>query len=291
MIGIAIGNGGGDAQGSQRGLEYDTMSPRYAEFVEKDVLPQVEKRFNVRLTKDPEASATMGCSSGASAALSMAWYRTDLYHRVLSYSGTFVNQQWPCNPETPRRRLGLSHAHPAGTARASRSASGCTSATATSQPEHHARRHARLGRGQRADGRGPRRQGLSLPVRVRENAAHCDRAVKAQTLPAGARVALERKVKRGKGRKGRKDRIEGERAKEEQGESDRRPACASLGVVAPMGSARRVLLEQSFGILGASAGVFGGGTQARGSCPERISGRRCVQELQLARAAGKHNLR
>ena len=34
MIGISIGNGGGDAQGSQRGLEYDTLSPRYAEFVE-----------------------------------------------------------------------------------------------------------------------------------------------------------------------------------------------------------------------------------------------------------------
>ena len=33
--------------------------------------------------------------------MAMAWYRTDLYHRVLSYSGTFVNQQWPYNPETP----------------------------------------------------------------------------------------------------------------------------------------------------------------------------------------------
>ena len=31
----------------------------------------------------------------------MAWYRPDLYHRVLSYSGTFVNQQSPLNPETP----------------------------------------------------------------------------------------------------------------------------------------------------------------------------------------------
>jgi iron(III)-enterobactin esterase len=44
---------------------------------------------------------TTGCSSGAAAAMSMAWYRNDLYHRVLSYSGTFVNQQWPYNPETP----------------------------------------------------------------------------------------------------------------------------------------------------------------------------------------------
>jgi len=101
MIGIAVGNGGGDAQGSQRGLEYDTLSPRYAEFVEEDVLPQVERRAGVRLTSDPDLRATAGCSSGAAAAFTMAWYRNDLYHRVLSYSGTFVNQQWPSSPETP----------------------------------------------------------------------------------------------------------------------------------------------------------------------------------------------
>lgn len=101
MIAISIGNGSGDAQGSQRGLEYDTMSGRYAEFVEAEVLPLVEKQYNVKLTKNPEGRATMGCSSGASAALSMAWYHPELYHRVLSYSGTYVNQQWPSNPETP----------------------------------------------------------------------------------------------------------------------------------------------------------------------------------------------
>jgi enterochelin esterase family protein len=101
MVAISIANGSGDAQGSQRGLEYDTMSGRYAEFVETEVLPKVEKMFDLKLTKNPAARATMGCSSGASAALAMAWYRTDLYHRVLSYSGTFVNQQYPWNPETP----------------------------------------------------------------------------------------------------------------------------------------------------------------------------------------------
>jgi enterochelin esterase family protein len=31
----------------------------------------------------------------------MAWYHSELYHRVLTYSGTYVNQQWPPNPETP----------------------------------------------------------------------------------------------------------------------------------------------------------------------------------------------
>lgn len=100
MIAVAIPNGGGDAQGSQRGLEYDNMTPKYAEFVETEVLPLVEKNANAKLTKDPDARATMGGSSGGSAALIMAWYRNDLYHRVLTYSGTFVNQEWPYNPET-----------------------------------------------------------------------------------------------------------------------------------------------------------------------------------------------
>lgn len=106
MIAISIGNGSGDAQGSQRGLEYDTMSGQYAEFVETEVLPLVERECNVRLTKDPDARATMGCSSGAACALTMAWYRPDLYRRVLSYSGTFVNQQWPHNRETPHGAWG-----------------------------------------------------------------------------------------------------------------------------------------------------------------------------------------
>jgi len=101
MIAIAIGNGSGDAQGSERGLEYDTMSGRYAEFVENEVLPLVEKQYGVKLTKDPDGRATMGGSSGGSCALIMAWYHPELYHRVLTYSGTYVNQQWPPNAETP----------------------------------------------------------------------------------------------------------------------------------------------------------------------------------------------
>jgi enterochelin esterase-like enzyme len=43
----------------------------------------------------------MGASSGGSAALEMAWYHPEWYHRVITYSGTYVNQQWPFNPETP----------------------------------------------------------------------------------------------------------------------------------------------------------------------------------------------
>ena len=101
MIAISISNGSGDAQGSERGLEYDTMSGKYAEFVEHEVLPLVESQYHVRLTHDPEGRATMGGSSGGSCALIMAWYHPEWYHRVLTYSGTYVNQQWPWNPATP----------------------------------------------------------------------------------------------------------------------------------------------------------------------------------------------
>ncbi len=101
LVVVMIANGGGDAQGSERGLEYDTMSGKYAEFIEAEVLPRVETNCNVRLTKDPEGRATMGNSSGGSAALEMAWYHPEWYHRVITYSGTYVNQQWPLNPETP----------------------------------------------------------------------------------------------------------------------------------------------------------------------------------------------
>ena len=101
MIVVMVANGGGDAQGHERGLEYDTMSGKFAEFIEAEVLPLVESNYSVKLTKDPEGRATMGNSSGGSAALEMAWYHPEWYHRVITYSGTYVNQQWPFNPETP----------------------------------------------------------------------------------------------------------------------------------------------------------------------------------------------
>jgi enterochelin esterase family protein len=107
MATISIGNGSGDAQGSERGLEYDTLSSRYAEFVETEVLPLVEKNYGVKLSRDPDARATMGGSSGGSCALIMAWYHPELYHRVLTYSGTYVNQQWPPNPATPHGAWGF----------------------------------------------------------------------------------------------------------------------------------------------------------------------------------------
>jgi enterochelin esterase-like enzyme len=101
MIAVMVHHGGGDGRGSERGLEYDTVSDRYTTFIETEVLPKVSKDYNVTFTKDPEGRATMGGSSGAACAFTMAWFRPDLYRRVLSYSGTFVNQQSPTNDASP----------------------------------------------------------------------------------------------------------------------------------------------------------------------------------------------
>ena len=101
MVLVAIQNGGGDAQGNERGLEYDTLSGKFAEFIQAEVLPAVEKNAEVKLTNKPDGRAAMGCSSGAAAAFTMAWYHPEWYHRIVSYSGTYVNQQWPWNPANP----------------------------------------------------------------------------------------------------------------------------------------------------------------------------------------------
>lgn len=101
MVAIMIDSGGGDSKGSQRGLEYDTVSALYTSFIETEVLPRIAKDFNVTFTTDPEGRATMGGSSGGAAAFTMGWFRPDLYRRILTYSGTYVDQQSPTNPASP----------------------------------------------------------------------------------------------------------------------------------------------------------------------------------------------
>jgi enterochelin esterase-like enzyme len=107
MIVVAIPSGGGDGQGSERGLEYDNVSGKYSDFVETEVLPMAEKTANVKLTSDPDGRATMGTSSGGSCALIMAWFHPERYHRVLTFSGTFVNQEWPLDPQYPHGAWGF----------------------------------------------------------------------------------------------------------------------------------------------------------------------------------------
>ena len=118
FIAIAVENGGDDSKGSQRGLEYDTMSDRLARFIDEEVLPavlsntEIQKSFpNIAFTKDPWGNGAMGCSSGGAAALTMGWYRPDLFRRLITYSGTFVDQQDDDAPEEAAYPLGAWEYH------------------------------------------------------------------------------------------------------------------------------------------------------------------------------------
>jgi enterochelin esterase-like enzyme len=115
---IGVENGGNDGKGSQRGLEYDTMSDRHARFINDEVLPAVLADAKVRaaypklaFTTDPWGKGVMGCSSGGAAALTIGWFRPDLFRRLITYSGTFVDQQDDDAPEEAKFPLGAWEYH------------------------------------------------------------------------------------------------------------------------------------------------------------------------------------
>ncbi|MEI8016848.1 MAG: alpha/beta hydrolase-fold protein [Schlesneria sp.] len=118
FIVISVENGGDDSKGSERGLEYDTMSDRFARFINDEVLPAVLNNPQIKaaypqiaFTQNPWGKAVMGCSSGGAAALTMGWFRPDLFRRLITYSGTFVDQQDDDAPEEAKYPLGAWEYH------------------------------------------------------------------------------------------------------------------------------------------------------------------------------------
>jgi enterochelin esterase-like enzyme len=99
VVVVFVGNGGGDYIGSERGLEYDTVSGLYATWADTELLPRVEMQSTTSLaaqaitfTHNPEGRAAMGGSSGGAATFSMLWWRPDLFRRAIMFSATIVNQ-------------------------------------------------------------------------------------------------------------------------------------------------------------------------------------------------------
>ncbi len=118
FVAVAVENGGDDSKGSERGLEYDTLSDRHARFLNDEVLPAVLADPKIRaaypklaFTSDPWGRAVMGCSSGGAAALTAGWFRPDLFRRLIAYSGTFVDQQDDDAPEEKAFPLGAWEYH------------------------------------------------------------------------------------------------------------------------------------------------------------------------------------
>jgi enterochelin esterase family protein len=96
-IGIFIDPGSGHLKAGKKGapdfknrsVEYDTLSPAYATFLEQEILPEVGKKYSLR--QDAAARAIGGISSGGICAFTVAWERPDLFSKVLSHVGSFAN--------------------------------------------------------------------------------------------------------------------------------------------------------------------------------------------------------
>jgi enterochelin esterase-like enzyme len=84
--------------GTNRSGEYDTVSDAYSRFINTEVLPLVSANADIKttypgfkLTSNPDGRAAYGCSSGSPAAMGLGWFAD--FHRIVSYSGTFVALQ------------------------------------------------------------------------------------------------------------------------------------------------------------------------------------------------------
>jgi enterochelin esterase-like enzyme len=97
MIGLFINPGtvpAAPGQGQARGnrsFEYDTPSPQYVTFLEREMLPELAKTYKLR--PDAAGRGIGGISSGGICAFTAAWERPDLFSKVLSHVGSFTNIQ------------------------------------------------------------------------------------------------------------------------------------------------------------------------------------------------------
>lgn len=77
---------------SLRATLYDTVSPKYAQFLREELLPDVYAKYNIR--RDAYSRAIQGQSSGGIAAFNAAWHHPEEYSRVYTVVGSFVAIGW-----------------------------------------------------------------------------------------------------------------------------------------------------------------------------------------------------
>ena len=75
-----------------RGVEYETVSDRYARFLRDELMPEVQANFNIR--NDAYSRAIAGLSSGAQGAFTAAWEQPEQFSRVLAWVTPFGASQW-----------------------------------------------------------------------------------------------------------------------------------------------------------------------------------------------------
>jgi sugar lactone lactonase YvrE len=73
----------------ERIFEYDSLTPRFANFLIEELMPEVAKTYN--LSKDANDHGIAGISTGGVGAFVAAWNRPDQFRRVITWVGSFGN--------------------------------------------------------------------------------------------------------------------------------------------------------------------------------------------------------
>ncbi len=76
-------------QVTNRSIEYDEVSNKYAQFLLKEMIPELKKQYNI--SDNPKMRAVCGLSSGGICAFSAAWFHPEEFHKVLSHFGSFTD--------------------------------------------------------------------------------------------------------------------------------------------------------------------------------------------------------
>jgi enterochelin esterase-like enzyme len=74
---------------NNRGTEYNELNDNYSKLIVNELLPALEKDYNI--SRNPDDRAIAGASSGAICAFTVAWQRPDQFHKVISTIGSFTN--------------------------------------------------------------------------------------------------------------------------------------------------------------------------------------------------------
>lgn len=100
--GMPILSAGFQGPTSNRSMEYDSTDDRFVRLLLEELLPELSKKY--QFTSDPELRCICGASSGAQAAFSAAWHRSDVFHKVICHIGSFIDiRGGDCNPTRVRR--------------------------------------------------------------------------------------------------------------------------------------------------------------------------------------------
>jgi gluconolactonase len=79
-----------DAQNRyERIFEYDSLTPRFSNFLIDELMPEVAKGYN--LSRDANDHGIAGISTGGVGAFVAAWNRPDAFRRVITWVGSFGN--------------------------------------------------------------------------------------------------------------------------------------------------------------------------------------------------------